>query len=282
MKQHAEAMEEMNSLRRKMRSEAGASITFALLLFMVCAVLSGVIIVAATTASGRMDQIAESDQRYYAVTSAAELLKDTLDGRIVTVKSIATSETTNTVVNGTETEGTPVPVSGSPNVSIWYDDNEPSAAPLGSGDAVKTLSVLGYAAYRIAEENDANLFDVSSEMSLDTSLALTANVTDTTDTTIKDVFNVNILAQAKPDEDALVFYISKSDAKGNSYTLKASFKADVKTNVDEQSNTGTPTDVGNGGKDYKVITKKTTTTVTRMEWTLTDIVKATYPKDDSE
>lgn len=60
----------------KLRSQAGASITFALLLFLVCAVLSSVILVAATVAAGRMAGIAETDQNYYAVTSAAELIKD--------------------------------------------------------------------------------------------------------------------------------------------------------------------------------------------------------------
>ena len=66
----------MKRIRRKLNSRKGASITFALLLFLVCAVLSSVIIVAATAASGRMSKIAETDQRYYAVTSAAELLKN--------------------------------------------------------------------------------------------------------------------------------------------------------------------------------------------------------------
>ena len=51
----------MNALKNKIKSQRGASITFALLLFLVCAVISGIVIVAATAASGRMDQIAESE-----------------------------------------------------------------------------------------------------------------------------------------------------------------------------------------------------------------------------
>ena len=69
-----------NRISRKLRSETGASITYALLLFLVCAALSAVILVAATTSAGRMSNIAEADQQYYAVTSAAELLVDLLDG----------------------------------------------------------------------------------------------------------------------------------------------------------------------------------------------------------
>lgn len=64
----------MNAIRAKVKSRRGASITFALLLFLVCAVASSVIIVAASAAGGRISKVRESDRRYYAVTSAAELL----------------------------------------------------------------------------------------------------------------------------------------------------------------------------------------------------------------
>lgn len=75
----------MNAIRAKLRSQRGASITFALLLFLVCAVVSSVVIVAGTAAAGRMAKLPDMDQRYYAVTSAAGLLRDTIC-RNVTVK----------------------------------------------------------------------------------------------------------------------------------------------------------------------------------------------------
>ena len=78
-------MDDLNRIQKKLRSEKGASITFGLLLFLVCAVLSAVILVSATTASGRVAGIAATDQRYYSVTSACELLKDTLDGKSASV-----------------------------------------------------------------------------------------------------------------------------------------------------------------------------------------------------
>ena len=68
-----------NKILSKLRSRDGASITFALLLFLVCAVLCSVIITAATAAAGRMSRIAQSDQRYFAVASAAELIKDAIE-----------------------------------------------------------------------------------------------------------------------------------------------------------------------------------------------------------
>ena len=76
----------MNAMKNKIKSQRGASITFALLIFLVCAVVSIVVVVAGSAAAGRMSQRAETDQRYYAVTSAVELLCDDFKGMKVTVE----------------------------------------------------------------------------------------------------------------------------------------------------------------------------------------------------
>ena len=76
----------MNAMKNKIKSQRGASITFALLLFLVCAIISGIVVVAATAAAGRMSQRAEIDQRYYAVTSAAGLLRDNFNDMLTTVQ----------------------------------------------------------------------------------------------------------------------------------------------------------------------------------------------------
>ena len=76
----------MKAISSKLKSESGASISFALLLFLVCAVVSSIVIVAGTTVSGRLSQMAEMDQRYYAVTSAARLLIDLIDEKSVVVE----------------------------------------------------------------------------------------------------------------------------------------------------------------------------------------------------
>lgn len=81
-----------NRISRKLRSRTGASILFALLLFLVCAVLASVALTAATASSGRMSEIAKSDQRYFAVTSAAELMKTLIDGKSVTITEVETKE----------------------------------------------------------------------------------------------------------------------------------------------------------------------------------------------
>lgn len=74
----------------KFRDERGASMSAALLLFLVCAVVASIIIAAGSTAAGRISNLAKSDQLYYSLTSAAQLVRDELDnegaGQPVTVE----------------------------------------------------------------------------------------------------------------------------------------------------------------------------------------------------
>lgn len=76
----------MNAMKNKIKSQRGASITFALLLFLVCSVVSIVVVIAGSAAAGRLSERAETDQRYYAVTSAVELLCDDFKGMTVKVE----------------------------------------------------------------------------------------------------------------------------------------------------------------------------------------------------
>ena len=95
----------MQAIKNKIRSRRGASLTFALLLFLVCAVVGSVVLVAGTAASRRLIQIAEMDQRYYSVNSAARLLIDLMgeNHEIRTEKKTVGSETkTIYYIDGTE------------------------------------------------------------------------------------------------------------------------------------------------------------------------------------
>ena len=83
----------MQAIRNKLRSRRGASLTFALLLFLVCAVVGSAVLVAGTAAAGRMSKIAEMDQRYYSVHSAARLLIDMMEKSDVRVeKTVMTDD----------------------------------------------------------------------------------------------------------------------------------------------------------------------------------------------
>ena len=75
----------MRPIKQKIQSERGASITFALLLFLVCAVVGSSVLAAGSAAAGRLSQIAENDQRYYSVNSAARLLIELVEADEVKV-----------------------------------------------------------------------------------------------------------------------------------------------------------------------------------------------------
>ncbi len=105
----------LKKISNKIRSQRGASIIFALLLFLVCAALGSAVLIAGTAAAGRAADTAKMDQHYYAVTSAAGLLKDSLSKQgpftVVREKTTTTEITTvltideNGNVTGTEPGG---------------------------------------------------------------------------------------------------------------------------------------------------------------------------------
>lgn len=122
----------MNALRRKLRSDRGASITFALLLFLVCALACSVIIVAATAAGGRMSQLPQTDQRYYAVTSAQELLCQEMLGKAVTVVCDSTDPSSPTYEIEKITEAD--------NAAMVYDKTKLPLLDSASTELVKVLN----------------------------------------------------------------------------------------------------------------------------------------------
>ena len=276
----------MNAIKNRIRSRKGASITFALLIFLVCAVISGVVIVAATVSSGRLDRIAETDQRYYAVTSAAELLKDALDGKTVIVETVETSMVTK-ASDGTEKPDTRTYAKAS---NMYFDAEKSTSTKLEDAMSVANLSVLGDAAFVVADAAFEHMPGV--EMSAVTDhvidgvktstprdLTLTAN---TGDSDANSALAVDVREEAASN-GILTFYIKQADARDASkaYTLKMSFKADVRTNVDMQTTVGAPTNVANGGTVLTYETVETTkrTTETTMRWTLTGITKSVWPEE---
>ncbi len=95
----------MNAVQRKLHDRSGATLTVALLFFIMCAAAGSVILAAATTSTGRLAELQASDQNYYAVVSAAKLIRDEIDGQTIGVKQTETK--TTTVTTRTEDGGTP-------------------------------------------------------------------------------------------------------------------------------------------------------------------------------
>ena len=74
-----------NLITKKLKSSSGASLSFALLFFIMCATIGSIILVAATTASGRLKNLQEDDQTYFATSSAAELVEDMMSEAEVSI-----------------------------------------------------------------------------------------------------------------------------------------------------------------------------------------------------
>ncbi len=81
-------------MTKKLRSNTGASLSVALLLFLVCAAVGAVLVTAGTAAVGRLSKLKELDQRYYSVTSAAQLVRDMMCEKEISFQQTKTTKTT--------------------------------------------------------------------------------------------------------------------------------------------------------------------------------------------
>lgn len=92
------------TVSKKLSSNDGVSLSIALLLFLVCAIVASVILTAGTAAAGRLSKKAELDQKYYLVNSAADILAEELEGKTVIKeeKTEGTSTITYKDMNGNQ------------------------------------------------------------------------------------------------------------------------------------------------------------------------------------
>lgn len=239
----------MNGIKRKLSSRSGASITFALLLFLVCAVISSVVIVAATAVGGRASKMAEMDQRYYAVNSAAELLRDVLEEQTVTVTT--GTRTVSTVdQDGKPVEGTETSVVIDPEVLL---NGEPVE------DEDKGTLIIAAAGKLVDPEGTHIIPDTLSLAAEDEGYAA-LSVT---------------MSPRMSDEKLFVDIFNTDNAKGV-YSLRLTFKANATKNSSDRTTYGTP--VPTKGDDGKVLEgqyKKQKTverrTVTTIGWKLIDL-----------
>lgn len=88
-----------NRILAKLRSQRGASILFALLFFIVCAVIGSMVLAAGAAAAGRLADMEKMDQRYFAVTSAAKVLEHQLNdpSAVVTRRKVEDPDTSTEV-----------------------------------------------------------------------------------------------------------------------------------------------------------------------------------------
>ena len=260
----------MPALKKKITSERGASITFSLLLFLVCAIISSVVIVAATAVGGRASKLAEMDQRYYAVNSAAELIRDELEGTKVTV--VTGTKTTSTVDQNMD------PVTGkTPNEVALDTEVEVDDVPLISIDN----SLITTAALQLANVPDPS--DLSGSYVLPTSLNLT--VADSSGNNFPSLA-VTIEPNLDIDNQILTLYISNTAGNNGVYTLELTFKADQTQSTDSQTTYGTPDPVRDDtGKmkdgEYTMDMVETKKNITNIRWKLINLMPVTKPASTS-
>lgn len=264
-----------NRILDKLRSRTGASISFALLLFLVCAVLCSVILTAATTASGRMSNMVETDQRYYAVTSAAELMKDVFEEHptVSVVKVVETEYTTTyTNTNGVAND----PVAGTPTTKVYIVDKK--AADILESDLTTELTD-SYTAKTIQEDAARRVFDADESNTTGTLLSSRGLTITSTFSTIAgmdfDALAVDILEKLDASGNIELTLYNHYDSKGAASSAGSQYKVILSLGADKNKSTNTKTETVSSTaineNSYTETTKTTTTTITTLTWTLTGV-----------
>lgn len=189
----------MRAIKQKLSSQRGASLTFALLIFLVCAVVGSVVLAAGTAASGRMSKVAETDQRYYSVSSAAKLLIDSIGGETVTI---------------IETK----PKAGGES---QFTDKDGHVIDPDSFDSISKEAAWFYVKHVVPSGASTRKGDTRYELAL--------SVGD------KSGLNVELKEEIK-DDGSMVLTVGNavSDATKDAYAMELTFSPDIKKTVDEQ------------------------------------------------
>ena len=234
-----------NRILDKLRSRTGASISFALLLFLVCAVLCSVILTAATTASGRMSNMAETDQRYYAVTSAAELMKDLINGKTVKIEKITKGTRTEKYNNGS--------VSSSTSYRDEYTLKLNSTEVNELSPVFTSIEVD--AAYKYFKGGRSGNLTLESSSGLKSALGFSG-----------DVDSLKVIIDETVDSNGTITFTLKQDGYKMEIVFSASVTGPTTTEVAGTSSTAVTSET-----EYTITTEMTRTETTTLTWTLTGI-----------
>ena len=268
----------MNRILQKLRSRKGASITFALLLFLVCAVLSSVMIAAATAAAGRMSGLAENDRRYYGVTSAAGLMKDLIDGRSVTITRVTVQDSTQHYKDD-EPVGDPSPADGDLKEYLGEinNENQISVGLYGTQKSILNDAAYDYYTYRKALA-DGGMPDLPEEKTLTLTLEagdasvegmIPVTITESIDGNGKMTVTLSAESEGKVFRQQLVFTANVTSDLGFGAVQEkeavANYSEWEETTGEGQS---AVTTIHN---EYDSVTTTTITETFTVTWTLSDV-----------
>ncbi len=237
----------MKKLKQKIASQAGASITFALLLFLVCAVVSTIVLAAGTAASGRISGSVDNDRRYYSVTSACEMLMDLFDGVTVTIQETKTGTGTDAATS----LATPVVTKDGETITDTSNYN---------------LLILAAKLYTgTTESDDPTSFPENLEIAIDSTKNASVKATFVSEADQPDSARITLAVSScdedsDEDEDADAETDTETDSLEDVYTLYLIFDADIKETVDSKTK-----DTSSGGSTVVQTTK------TKITWTLTSM-----------
>ena len=236
----------MNAIKKKLKSEAGASVTFALLLFLVCAVVGSVVLTAGSAAAGRLANLAKMDQQYYSVISAAGLLQKDTEEKIVTVVRTSITETVTTYNSSGEPAGPPEETTKK-KVTVNGEEAE---------DFFTADSLVTDAAVLLFIDEIENDFTRTLELAADSG-----------DGSL-EALSVTVEERLSPD-GTLTLDIRKGNAEDGAYTLRMTFAGKMNTETDVQNVSGTPENVT--ASTYSIASTQTETVTMTARWELVRI-----------
>lgn len=272
----------LNTAAEKIKSGRGASITFALLIFLVCAVVGSVVLTAATASAGRLNKLAENDRRYYSVSSAAELIVDALDGREVVISGQRrdTTVTVNTykIDGGVVTLESSVP--GTP-VSTYHNFSIYQFGPYGNDDTLLSTAtrklVFSGAIPDTVEACEPLFWDASYNPGgavINNAVVQALELLHTRDSSPLDELKVNIDVEIKDSRLHLIIKNPSSATDTAVYSVELFFTPAYNTVVNTSSNTETVIEnSGPTGYTERVTLKETHNKTTTVYWSLSEIKK---------
>ncbi|MCR5294088.1 MAG: hypothetical protein K6E30_02780 [Lachnospiraceae bacterium] len=254
----------MDSIRRKIRSEKGASITFALFLFLVCSMVSIVVLVAATAAGGRLSGISEMDQRYYSVTSAAELFRDAIDGKSVTVTKTKTTKTTEsyerTIKNGKVVAPAVTPTPAPTTISNVSYSSKIDGKIISAGTRTSILQDAAIALTNYNMEDNYNV-DFGVNPAPENSYKVSVNADSAA---VEGILSVGVRETINSDGSLVFIFQNAEEGASRHYKVRLTLEADVKESTARNSESEPLTyTLKDGETDVYTVSQKTTLTETR-------------------
>ena len=264
---------------KKLKSENGASISFALLLFLVCATAGAVVLAAGTAAAGRLSQMVNMDTRYYSASSAATLLVDEIAGKKVEIKKSLeekVEETTTYDKDGKQTEHKKeytlkyeTNVNGTiEKLEVTGTDERPESK--GSSISVSSSFLSKQACDLMFEGGTCNTdaaLQKSFGLSSEKTMAFTLSGSD-------DLKMLNINGDAILGKDGAIDFEIKSEVEHGTYTIILHMVPDINetssSSVVSEPSYSTGAD---GSYTEKLTTTETTTVTSTISWKVENIQK---------